>query len=117
VAGGVYDMLLVVGGEKMPNGFIQTSGAEEESDPEYLRQRCVGMPGPAFRTLLCQQCMADYGTTEERLAQIAVKAHKVALAVGKALEQAGARQVPDAELGLGQTPGLGGNGTAVVLNR
>jgi acetyl-CoA acetyltransferase len=31
--------------------------------------------------------------------------------------QAGARQVPDAKLGLGQTLGLGGNGTAVVLKR
>jgi acetyl-CoA acetyltransferase len=39
VAGGVYDMVLVVGGEKMPKGFIQTSGVEEETDPEFLRQR------------------------------------------------------------------------------
>ena len=29
--------------------------------------------------------------------------------------EAGARQVPNAKLGLGQTLGLGGNGTAVVL--
>jgi acetyl-CoA acetyltransferase len=79
VAGGVYDMLLVVGGEKMPKGFIQTSGVEEETDPEYLRQRCVGMPGPAFWALLCRQRMAEYGTTEEQLAKIAVKAHKVAV--------------------------------------
>jgi acetyl-CoA acetyltransferase len=79
VAGGVYDMLLVVGGEKMPKGFIQTSGVEEETDPEYLRQRCVGMPGPAFWALLCRQRMEEYGTTEEQLAKIAVKAHKVAV--------------------------------------
>ena len=31
--------------------------------------------------------------------------------------EAGARQVPDAKLGLGQTLGLGGNGTAVVLKK
>ncbi len=31
--------------------------------------------------------------------------------------EAGARQVPGAKLGLGQTLGLGGNGTAVVLKR
>ena len=30
---------------------------------------------------------------------------------------AGARQVPEARLGLAQTLGLGGNGTAVVLKR
>lgn len=77
VAGGMYDVVLVVGGEKMPKGFIQTSGVEETTDPEFLRQRCVGMPGPAFWALLCRQRMAEYGTTETQLAQIAVKAHQL----------------------------------------
>jgi acetyl-CoA acetyltransferase len=31
--------------------------------------------------------------------------------------EAGARQVPDAKLGLAQTLGLGGNGTAVIVKR
>ena len=76
VAGGMHDLVLVVGGEKMPKGFIQTSGVEETTDPEYLRQVCVGMPGPAFWGAMCRRRMADYGTTEEQLAKIAVKAHK-----------------------------------------
>ncbi|MFQ5478885.1 MAG: transporter [Candidatus Binatia bacterium] len=76
VAGGMFDILLVVGGEKMPKGFIQTSGVDEETDPEYLRQLCVGMPGPAFWAAMCRRRMADYGTTEEQLAKVAVKAHK-----------------------------------------
>lgn len=88
VAGGLYDTVLVVGGEKMPKGFIQTSGVEEETDPEFLRQRCVGMPGPAFWALLCRQRMAEYGTTEEQLAKIAVKAHQL----GKHNENARFRQ-------------------------
>jgi acetyl-CoA acetyltransferase len=50
VAGGIYDVVLVVGGEKMPKGFIQTSGVEEETE-----------------------------TTEEQLAKVAVKAHQVAV--------------------------------------
>jgi acetyl-CoA acetyltransferase len=78
VAGGQYDMVLVVGGEKMPKGFIQTSGVEEATDPEFLRQRCVGMPGPAFWALLCRRRMAQIGTTEEQLAKVAVKAHEIA---------------------------------------
>jgi acetyl-CoA acetyltransferase len=78
VAGGIHDLVLVVGGEKMPKGFIQTSGLEDVTDPEYLRQRCVGMPGPAFWALLCRQRMEEYGTTERDLAAIAVKSHKVA---------------------------------------
>ena len=54
VAGGIYDVVLVVGGEKMPRGFIQTSGVDEETDLEYLRQKSVGMPGPAFWAALCR---------------------------------------------------------------
>ncbi|MBV6509891.1 MAG: hypothetical protein JJLCMIEE_03006 [Acidimicrobiales bacterium] len=77
VAGGMHDVVLVVGGEKMPKGFIQTSGVDEDSDPEFLRQRCVGMPGPSFWALLCRQRMAEMGTTEEQLAKVAVKAHEV----------------------------------------
>jgi acetyl-CoA acetyltransferase len=76
VGSGLYDLVLVVGSEKMPKGFIQTSGVEEETDLEYLRQLSVGMPAPAFWGLLCRQRMEEYGTTEQQLARIAVKAHK-----------------------------------------
>jgi acetyl-CoA acetyltransferase len=79
VASGLYDKVLVFGAEKMPKGMIQTSGVEEETDPEYLRQISVGMPGPAFWGMLCSQRMAEYGTTEEQLARIAVKAHENAV--------------------------------------
>ncbi|MBW2292121.1 MAG: transporter [Deltaproteobacteria bacterium] len=77
VASGQHDVVLVMGGEKMPKGFIQTSGLDDVTDPEYLRQRCVGLPGPGFWALLCRQRMAQYGTSEEDLAAIAVKAHKL----------------------------------------
>ncbi len=79
VASGQHDMVLVVGGEKMPKGFIQTSGVEETTDPEYLRQLCIGVPGPTFWAFMCRRRMADYGTTEEQLAKIAVKARKLAV--------------------------------------
>ena len=76
VAGGSYDMMLVVGGEVMPKGMIQTSGNEEATDPEFLRQRCVGIPGPAFWAALARRRMHDYGTTEEQFAKVTVKARK-----------------------------------------
>lgn len=79
VASGQHDMVLVVGGEKMPKGFIQTSGVEETTDPEYLRQICIGVPGPTFWAFMCRRRMADHGTTEEQLAKIAVKARKIAV--------------------------------------
>lgn len=76
VASGAHDMVLVVGGEKMPKGFIQTSGVEEHTDPEFLRQRLIGMPGPAFWAVLCRRRMHEHGTTEEQMAKVAVKARK-----------------------------------------
>jgi acetyl-CoA acetyltransferase len=79
VASGMHDVVLVVGGEKMPKGFIQTSGVQETTDPEYLRQICVGMPGPAFWAVMCRRRMADHGTTEEQLAKIAVKSHAISV--------------------------------------
>lgn len=79
VASGAHDCVLVVGGEKMPKGFIQTSGVDEETDIEYLRQLCVGMPGPAFWAALCRRRMQDFGTTHEDLARIAVKSHQISV--------------------------------------
>ena len=76
VAGGVYDLVLVVGGEVMPKGMIQTSGVEDPNDREFLRQRCVGFPGPSFWATLARRRMHEYGTTEEQFAQITVKARK-----------------------------------------
>lgn len=76
VAGGVYDMVLVVGGEVMPKGMIQTSGVEEATDPEFLRQRCIGMPGPSFWSTLARRRMFEHGTTEEQFSKVAVKARK-----------------------------------------
>ena len=49
VASGMHDVALVVGGEKMPKGFIQTSGVEETTDPEYLRQLCA-----------CAECLPNF---------------------------------------------------------
>lgn len=76
VAGGIHDMMLVVGGEVMPKGMIQTSGLEDVNDPEFLRQRLVGMPGPSFWSMLARRRMHEYGTTEEQMAMVAVKARK-----------------------------------------
>jgi acetyl-CoA acetyltransferase len=76
VGSGLYDIALVVGGEKMPRGMIQMSGVREETDPEYIRQVAVGMPGPAFWALLTRRRMDERGTTEQQLAKIAVKAHQ-----------------------------------------
>lgn len=76
IAGGLHDLVLVVGGEVMPKGMIQTSGIEDPSDPEFLRQRCVGMPGPAFWAALARRRMHEHGTTEAQFAAVTVKARR-----------------------------------------
>jgi len=76
VAGGIYDIMLVVGGEVMPKGMIQTSGIDDPNDKEFLRQRLIGMPGPSFWSTLARRRMHEHGTTEEQMAKVAVKARK-----------------------------------------
>ena len=75
VASGLDDVDLVVGGEKMAR-LIPDLGIEDETDPEYLRQRCVGMPGPSFWAMPTRRRMEEHGTTEEDLADVAVKARQ-----------------------------------------
>jgi acetyl-CoA acetyltransferase len=77
VASGMCDRVLVVAGEKMPRGFLPTSGSDgDASDLQYLQWACAGMTGPAFWAMLTHRRMVDYGTTEQQLARVAVKAHQ-----------------------------------------
>jgi acetyl-CoA acetyltransferase len=76
VASGQCDIALAMAGEKMPRGFIPLTG--DEADPldiQYLQFVCAGMTGPAFWAMLTRRRMEEYGTTEETLAKVAVKAH------------------------------------------
>ncbi len=77
VATGQADIVLAVAGEKMPRGFLPLSGNEADPlDIQYLQFACAGMTGPSFWAMLTRRRMEIYGTTEEDLATIAVKAHK-----------------------------------------
>jgi acetyl-CoA acetyltransferase len=79
VAGGQHDVVLVVGGEKMPKGFIPRppGSADDISDSDYLRWTCVGCPNTAYWALECRRRMEDRGTTERDLAVVAAKAHNI----------------------------------------
>jgi len=78
IAGGIHDVVMVVGGETLPKGFISYAALDDPTDAEYLRQRCVGLPGPALWGIQASHRMATVGTTEEQLAAVAVKARRVA---------------------------------------
>lgn len=77
VATGQADVVLAVAGEKMPRGFLPLSGSEADPlDIQFLQFACAGMTGPSFWAMLTRRRMELYGTTEEDLARIAVKAHR-----------------------------------------
>lgn len=69
VASGLYDVVGVMGVDKMPGGFIALS-----SEPW---QRKVGYAvTPAYMALNCKRYMHDHGMTAEHLALVSAKNHK-----------------------------------------
>lgn len=79
VEAGRAGTVLVVGGEKMPKGFIPRSpgAAEDATDVDYLRWAAVAMPNPAYWALECARRCHDHGTTDHQLAAVTVKARAV----------------------------------------
>ncbi len=68
---GAYDLILVLGVEKMPRGFM---------DPLMLYERWqveMGMStNPSYWSMRARRHMLEYGTTEEQIAKVAYKNHK-----------------------------------------
>jgi len=71
IATGLYDVVLALGVDKMPRGFIS---------PEALGEKwqvLAGMvSGPMNFALNARRHMYEYGTTVEQMAKVSVKAHK-----------------------------------------
>ncbi len=72
VAAGIYDVVLVLGAEKLSNRFdgVITLDRDVEAETE------MGLTMPASYALIAQRHMAEHGTTREQLAQISVKNHR-----------------------------------------
>jgi acetyl-CoA C-acetyltransferase len=70
IAHGEYDMVLAVGFEKMPRGFIVSPRFQE-----WERQMGLGV-NPIWMALAVQRHMAEYGTTVDQLAKVSVKSHR-----------------------------------------
>ena len=85
VASGQVDVALAVGIEKMCEVDTATSLAIGGRSGSYLWEfHCYGTTFPAYYALYASAHMAKYGTTEEDLAKVAVKAHKYAAMNSKA---------------------------------
>ncbi len=71
IQSGVYDIVLVLGVEKMPRGFM---------DPSMLYEQWQVQMGlstnPSYWAMQARRHMHDYGTTELHIAKVAYKNHK-----------------------------------------
>ena len=81
IASGQCDVVVAVGAEKMPKGFIpRPPGIPDDiTDTDYLRWVAIGATNPAYWALECRRRMHDFGTTEQTLAKASVLMHKNAV--------------------------------------
>lgn len=70
IAAGAFDVVLCVGGEKQPRGYIPALDM-----PAWKRTIGAGAY-PIYYAQLMQRHMHEYGTTREQLAWISIKSHK-----------------------------------------
>ena len=70
VAGGAYDVVMVIGVEKMERGMLSASG-----EASYQTQMGMGLL-PGLYAMMAQRHMHLYGTRPEHFAQVSVKAHR-----------------------------------------
>ena len=75
VASGLADVVLVVGAEKMTE--VPTSVATEimGRGGDAIWEYPFGMTFPGYYAMIAQAHMAEFGTTEEQMARVAVKNH------------------------------------------
>lgn len=81
IASGQCEVAAAVGAERMPKGFIPRppGGADDASDPDYLRWVAMGATNPAYWALEARRRMHDHGTREETFAAASVLMHKNAV--------------------------------------
>jgi acetyl-CoA acetyltransferase len=77
VASGLKDIVLAVGSDKNPRGQIASHAPADAEDKAYIRAKAVGVTNPGQWALNCRRRMIQHGTTEEQLAKVSVKAHKI----------------------------------------
>ena len=67
------DVILVVGADTTPKGFLAPNAGERWTDPDWLRFRLMGCTNPTYFALYARRRMDLYGATEEDFAAIKVK--------------------------------------------
>jgi acetyl-CoA acetyltransferase len=67
------DVVLVVGADTTPKGFLAPNAGERWTDPDWLRFRLMGCTNPTYFALYARRRMDVYGATEEDFAAVKVK--------------------------------------------
>jgi acetyl-CoA acetyltransferase len=74
------DVILVVGADTTPKGFLAPNAGERWTDPDWLRFRLLGCTNPTYFALYARRRMDVYGATEEDFAAVKVKNAKHGMA-------------------------------------
>jgi acetyl-CoA acetyltransferase len=74
------DVILVVGADTTPKGFLAPNAGERWTDPDWLRFRLMGCTNPTYFALYARRRMDVYGATEEDFAAVKVKNAKHGMA-------------------------------------
>ena len=73
ILAGLADVVLVVGADTTPKGFLAPNAGERPDDPDWLRFRLLGATNPAYFGLYARRRMHLYGATESDFAKVKVK--------------------------------------------
>jgi len=76
IASGVYDIVLVMGVEKMTTAPREKITASLSASIDMETEGRTGLTFPGFWALIARRHMYEYGTTMEQMAMVSVKNHK-----------------------------------------
>ena len=73
ILSGMADVVLVVGADTTPKGFLAPNRGERPDDPDWLRFRLLGATNPTYFAFWARRRMDLYGATESDFARVKVK--------------------------------------------
>ena len=73
ILAGLADVVLVVGADTTPKGFLAPQKGDRPDDPDWLRFRLHGATNPVYFALHARRRVELYGTTAQDIAEVRVK--------------------------------------------
>ena len=73
ILSGMADVVLVVGADTTPKGFLAPNRGDRPDDPDWLRFRLFGATNPTYFAFWARRRMDLYGATEQDFAAVKVK--------------------------------------------